>query len=79
MSLLLQDSECMRLRKCYLLVMLYVQMIFMSRSAYNKRRLREKRLDTSHESIYIDTRSEKLKKEENERKLREQEATRESD
>ncbi len=53
--------------------------IFMPRPIYNKRRLHEKRFDTSFESIYVETKSEKLKKEENERKLREQEATRESD
>ncbi len=54
-------------------------LIFMPRLIDNKRRLREKRFDTVLESIYIETKSEKIKKEENERKLREQEATRESD
>jgi hypothetical protein len=51
----------------------------MPRSSETKRRVRERRVIVPPEGIAVYTTSEKSKKEEIERKLREQEATRESD
>jgi hypothetical protein len=52
---------------------------FMPNPLQNKRRIRKKRFIAPPEGIEVYTTSAKFKKEEEERKQREQEATRESD